>query len=156
MVTVQQWFARYEKHHKNKANKLIHWICIPLIMFSLLGLLFEVRLPFVPQYLGNLLNCAFLLIIITTIFYYRLSFKLMVGMVLVATIMLLVLFLLKNLVAIALWKISLVIFVLAWIGQFIGHKMEGQKPSFFEDLLFLLIGPLWLLGYVYRYLKISY
>ena len=42
-----------------------------------------------------------------------------------------------------LWQLSLGIFVLAWIGQFYGHKVEGKKPSFFKDLQFLLIGPLW-------------
>ena len=48
------------------------------------------------------------------------------------------------------------IFVLAWIGQFIGHKIEGEKPSFFEDLQFLLIGPDWLLGAIYQKLGIRY
>ena len=48
------------------------------------------------------------------------------------------------------------LFVVGWIIQFVGHKIEGQKPSFFEDLQFLLIGPLWLLSDVYRRLGISY
>jgi uncharacterized membrane protein YGL010W len=52
--------------------------------------------------------------------------------------------------------ISLVVFVLAWIGQFVGHRIEGKKPSFFEDLRFLLIGPLFVLGFLYRRLGISY
>ena len=43
-----------------------------------------------------------------------------------------------------------VLFVLAWVGQFIGHKIEGKKPSFFEDLQFLLVGPVWLLRFVYE------
>ena len=46
--------------------------------------------------------------------------------------------------------------MLAWIGQFIGHKIEGEKPSFFEDLQFLLIGPAWLLGAIYQKLGIRY
>jgi uncharacterized membrane protein YGL010W len=44
----------------------------------------------------------------------------------------------------------LAVFAIAWLGQFIGHKVEGAKPSFFKDLQFLLIGPLWLLSYVYQ------
>jgi uncharacterized membrane protein YGL010W len=52
--------------------------------------------------------------------------------------------------------VSLTVFVVAWIGQFIGHKIEGKKPSFFEDLRFLLIGPLFVLGFVYRRFKVAY
>jgi uncharacterized membrane protein YGL010W len=42
------------------------------------------------------------------------------------------------------------------VGQFIGHKIEGKKPSFFKDILFLLIGPLWLLSFIYKKVGISY
>jgi len=52
--------------------------------------------------------------------------------------------------------VSLGIFVIAWIGQFIGHKIEGKKPSFLEDLQFLLIGPAWLLHFIYKKLGIVY
>ena len=54
------------------------------------------------------------------------------------------------------WRLSLGIFVVAWIGQFIGHKIEGKKPSFFQDLQFLLIGPAWLMGFIFRKLHIKY
>ncbi len=54
------------------------------------------------------------------------------------------------------WRSALVVFVVAWIGQFIGHKIEGKKPSFLQDLQFLLIGPVWLLGFIYRNLGIRY
>jgi uncharacterized membrane protein YGL010W len=52
--------------------------------------------------------------------------------------------------------LSIAVFVVAWIGQFIGHKIEGKKPSFLEDLRFLLIGPLFVLGFLYRRLKWAY
>jgi len=55
-----------------------------------------------------------------------------------------------------LWAISLTLFVLAWIGQFIGHKIEGKKPSFFKDIQFLLVGPAWLMGFIYKRLGINY
>ena len=51
---------------------------------------------------------------------------------------------------------STAIFVVAWIGQFVGHKIEGKKPSFFEDLRFLLIGPLFVLSFLYRRLNFGY
>jgi uncharacterized membrane protein YGL010W len=50
--------------------------------------------------------------------------------------------------------LALFVFVLAWIGQFIGHKIEGKKPSFIKDIQFLLIGPIWLLSDIYNKLKI--
>jgi uncharacterized membrane protein YGL010W len=52
--------------------------------------------------------------------------------------------------------VSLGVFVIAWIGQFIGHKIEGKKPSFFDDLRFLLIGPLFVLSFLYRRFHIAY
>ena len=55
-----------------------------------------------------------------------------------------------------LWKTSLIIFIVAWIGQFIGHKIDGKKPSFLEDIQFLLIGPLWLLSFIYSKIGIKY
>ena len=55
-----------------------------------------------------------------------------------------------------LWIFSVIIFVIAWIGQFIGHKIEGKKPSFIEDLQFLLIGPAWLLSFIYKKIGIKY
>jgi uncharacterized membrane protein YGL010W len=55
-----------------------------------------------------------------------------------------------------LWVTCLLIFVLGWIGQFVGHAIEGKRPSFMKDIQFLLIGPLWLVGHLYRRLRISY
>jgi uncharacterized membrane protein YGL010W len=52
--------------------------------------------------------------------------------------------------------VSIAIFVLAWIGQFVGHQIEGKKPSFFDDVRFLLIGPLFVLSFLYRRLRVAY
>jgi uncharacterized membrane protein YGL010W len=54
------------------------------------------------------------------------------------------------------WRIFLGLFVLAWIGQFIGHQIEGHKPSFLKDVVFLLIGPAWLMHFIYKKLDIAY
>ena len=58
--------------------------------------------------------------------------------------------------AIGLAKVAFGIFVIAWIGQFIGHKIEGKKPSFLEDLQFLMVGPAWLLSFIYKKVGIKY
>lgn len=54
------------------------------------------------------------------------------------------------------WIIYLAVFVITWIFQFIGHKIEGKKPSFLKDLQFLLIGPIWLLGFILKKTGIRY
>jgi uncharacterized membrane protein YGL010W len=151
MKTVEQWFDAYGESHRNPVNKLIHWVCIPLIVMSLLGLLWEVRVPGGPGWL----NAAVLLMVAAMGWYTTLSKRLALGMALVTSALLGGVVGLSML-PIPLWISSLTIFVLAWVGQFIGHKLEGKKPSFFEDLQFLLVGPLWLLGFVYRRLGLRY
>jgi uncharacterized membrane protein YGL010W len=53
------------------------------------------------------------------------------------------------------WIVYLSIFVITWIFQFVGHKIEGKKPSFLKDLQFLLIGPIWLLHFVLKKLELN-
>ena len=77
-------------------------------------------------------------------------------MLLFSTLVIRALMAYERFATIPLWQTALVVFVLAWIGQFIGHSIEGKKPSFFQDVQFLLIGPIWLLGFVYRKLGIPY
>jgi uncharacterized membrane protein YGL010W len=134
-------FERYGESHRNKTNKAIHWVCVPLITWSLLAALWA----WTPV-------AAYVLIGAATLFYLSLSFTLAIGMLAVCAVMIFPLTQLSHNVL----AIAGVVFVLAWIGQFIGHKIEGKKPSFFEDLKFLLVGPAWLLAFVYRRLGIPY
>jgi len=53
-------------------------------------------------------------------------------------------------------QLSFGLFFIAWVGQFIGHKIEGKKPSFIDDLKFLMIGPAWLLHFIYQKIGIKY
>ncbi|MCA9710721.1 MAG: DUF962 domain-containing protein [Myxococcales bacterium] len=151
MKTAEQWFDQYGQSHRNPINERIHWVCIPLIMLSLLGLLRCVPLPVGPDWLDP----AVLLLILALGFYARLSVRLALGMLVIGGTLYLGTGWLGAL-PLPLWASSLAVFVLAWIGQFIGHAIEGKKPSFFEDVQFLLIGPLWLLGAVYRRFGIRY
>ena len=152
MRTINDWLTAYGVSHQNHTNKLIHWICVPAIMFSLLGLLYSI--PF-PVEKTVFLNWAGVFIGLTLLFYLRLSVAIFLGFVLVGSLMLWGNHQLAQVVP-SLALTSLAIFALAWIGQFIGHKIEGQKPSFFEDLQFLLIGPAWLLHFIYKRLGIPY
>ena len=146
--TIQDWFDEYSQSHQNPTNKLIHWICVPSIFFSIVCLL-----SLVP--VAGILNLAGILMIFATVFYARLSPKLAAGLLLFYIICFIAAIQLSQL-PIALWKIALSIFVIAWIGQFYGHKIEGKKPSFLKDLQFLLIGPAWLLGFIYKRFGIKY
>jgi uncharacterized membrane protein YGL010W len=144
---------QYGESHQNSVNKMIHWICVPLILFSLLGLLWAVPFPhlnFLGKYNG-FLNWASFLIAFSGYYYYRLSPVLSYMMILIVFAMsLLVVQLEKWEIAggPALWLVCAVIFTVAWVGQFIGHRIEGKKPSFLQDVKFLLIGPIWLLHFI--------
>ena len=155
MKSIQSWLDDYGDSHRNPVNKRIHWICVPLIMLSVLGFLWGVPRPAAFAAYGVYANWATLTILASLIYYALLSPRLAAGMLLVSAIMCLVLQGLTQLPW-PLWWSCLAIFVGAWIGQFIGHKIEGKKPSFFKDLQFLLIGPVWLLADVYERLGFGY
>jgi uncharacterized membrane protein YGL010W len=151
MRTAQEWLDAYGESHQNPINKTIHWVCIPWIMISLLGLLASIPSPFESPWL----SWASGLIVFAVVYYAMLSIPLAVGMAVVGSVMLGIMIGIAHL-PLPLWATSLTIFVVAWIGQFIGHKIEGKKPSFFEDLQFLLIGPMWLLAAIYRRMGLAY
>jgi uncharacterized membrane protein YGL010W len=151
MRTVQDWLDAYGASHQNPTNKKIHWICIPPIMVTLAALL-----KLIPDPFDNpLLHWGSLFIALVTVYYATLSPKLSIGMSLVGAGIIAAVYGLDQL-PVPLRISAPTIFVGAWIGQFIGHTIEGKKPSFFQDLQFLLIGPLWLLAAIYRKVGLSY
>ncbi len=160
MNTMQQWFDAYGASHQNATNKAIHWICVPLIFFTIIGILSLIPFGFVQQYLADAwwpyVHVGTLLLIFGIVFFIRLSLPVAVGMVLVSMAMLWLVHRTHLLLGEQAGLFFIIVFVLAWIGQFIGHKIEGAKPSFFDDLKFLMIGPAWLLHFIYRKLGISY
>ena len=126
-TSIQAWLERYAESHQHPTNKRIHHICVPLIFMTLVGFLYNLNITF-----------ALIISFLAGLFYGRLGIRpLLIFLILVA-------------ISVAITKaltisnpILLLMFILAWIGQFIGHRIEGVKPSFMEDLQFLLIGPLW-------------
>jgi uncharacterized membrane protein YGL010W len=154
--SADQWFAEYGESHQHHANELIHWICVPLIFFSVLGFIWEIPVSESWETAMPWFNWSIVAIALATLFYTWLSPTLAVGMLAFMTVCQTVHLRLEMRAPWPVWKICLVIFVLAWIGQFIGHKIEGQKPSFFKDVVFLLIGPAWLLHFLYKKLRIEY
>lgn len=156
MKTSHQWFAEYGESHQNKTNKTIHWICIPLIMFSLIGLLWSIPTPEIFSQFSFPVNYGTLFLALAMVYYMMLSIPLALGMMLVGAAIVFGNLYLATHIAIPLWLVSIIIFAVAWVGQFIGHNIEGKKPSFFKDLQFLLIGPLWLMSFIFKKLNISY
>jgi uncharacterized membrane protein YGL010W len=154
MRSIQSWLDEYGESHRNPLNKRLHWVCVPLIVLSVIGLLWSIPVP-AAWATHSHFNWGIVLIALALIYYYVLAWRLALGMTLVMLVMIAVVQAASQL-SIALWLLSLTIFVIAWIGQFIGHKVEGKKPSFFKDIQFLLIGPLWLLAFVYRRAGLSY
>ncbi|TMH22487.1 MAG: DUF962 domain-containing protein [Betaproteobacteria bacterium] len=141
MAKADALFERYGRHHRNPLNKALHWICVPLIVWSVLGLLWSVA----PL-------AAYVALAAVLAFYLCLSVPLALGMAVVLAVMLYALTWLGERTLV----VSAAVFVGAWIGQFVGHAIERSRPSFLEDLRSFLVGPAWLLGFVYRRLGIAY
>ena len=153
MKTIKQWLNEYGESHQDKTNKTIHWICVPIIFFSITGLLFSIKLPF--QLAGIELNVAMFALLAAVIYYFFLSRTIWVGLLLFTFVCLMFCYLIEQANILPLWLLCAILFIVAWIGQFYGHNVEGKKPSFFKDLQFLLIGPAWLMSFIYKRLGIK-
>jgi len=156
MKTLDWLLNKYGESHLNTTNKLIHWICVPSIVFSLVGLLKSI--PFLVSR-DMFLNWAGFVLIGALVYYLRLSISMFLGFCVISFLVLwgnhkIFLAMDRSYGGLALF--SILLFTIAWIGQFIGHKIEGKKPSFLEDIQFLLIGPAWLLHFIYTKLGIRY
>jgi uncharacterized membrane protein YGL010W len=151
MRTLDQWFAEYAVSHQNKTNQLIHYICVPTIFFSIVGLVMSIPpgplTQIFPMYIPFLENWAVVVLILVLLFYFRLSISMGFKVLIFAAFCIAGNYYI-SLVAL-LWLVSLIIFALAWIGQFYGHKIEGKKPSFLKDIQFLLIGPAWVIRKIF-------
>ena len=155
MSKIERLLGEYKESHQNETNQLIHWIFVPLIFLSVIGILWDVKLPIELDFLGGEpLNVAMIVALLVFAYYLSLSFAISVGMLTITGIGMLACYFYNG--ALSVWVISLGIFVVSWIMQFVGHKVEGKKPSFFKDLEFFLVGPMWVLAKLYNKLGIKY
>jgi len=138
---VDQLLAHYGESHRNPRNEVIHFIAIPLIMLSLVGLLFAAH-PWI----------AYAFVAASMVYYARLSAPFLVAMALLSALALVLVHAMGSQVL----PISAAIFVGAWIAQFVGHRIEGKKPSFFEDLQYLWVGPLFVLSHLFTKMGIRW
>ncbi|GBF31369.1 hypothetical protein MnTg04_01329 [bacterium MnTg04] len=155
MRPADDWFNDYGESHQNPTNKTIHWICVPLILLTVFGMLWATPVPAAMASVSPWLNWATIVMVLALVYYFALSPSLGAGM---SIVLALFAYILHTLAAAGLPMMiaSVSVFVLAWIGQFVGHRIEGKKPSFFKDIQFLMIGPIWLLGFIYRRMGVNY
>ena len=156
MQDLQHLLDEYASSHTNPVNELIHWICVPLIVWSVIALLWSLPFPERLQIEGAPLNWATIALVLSQLYYFRLSINLGTGVFLFNTFLLWLTAMIDVSSPWPLWLIATIVFIQAWIGQFVGHVIEGQRPSFFKDLQFLLIGPAWLMSFVYKQLGLRY
>lgn len=163
---LQKYLSDYGVCHQNQTNRLIHKICVPLIMWSLIGILGCFRWSIE----GFQISAAEIVALPALLFYrnlgrgtFYLMFAMIAGMIWSHRLMEQLTFVdpllfgmgwtHPEIVAEGVWEWTwasrgafyILIFTFAWIGQFVGHRIEGRKPSFFQDVFFLLIGPLWVI-----------
>ena len=157
MKKIDSLLNEYGESHKNKTNKLIHWICVPLIYLSIVGLVRAIPSDLLSnEYLSEkYFNWASLTVMLVMMYYLSMSLMLTLGMTIFSFICLYICNTLISLNLSILW-FSLGIFIVSWVFQFIGHKIEGKKPSFLKDIQFLMIGPAWLMHFIYKKLNIKY
>ena len=153
MKKINSLLNQYGESHKNGTNKLIHWICVPAIFFSIVGLVSIIPFPWeIYIYEGINLSWALIALVLVLLYYVSLSVSLSLGMLLFS-IGCIFLCSKINVSIYALW-IYIGIFAFSWVFQFIGHNIEGKKPSFLQDIQFLLIGPAWLMHFILKKLNI--
>lgn len=145
MRSLNSLLDEYAESHQNPFNQVIHKICVPAIMLSIIGLLWAIpQAPFMPA----LVNWSTITVSFIMVYYLVLSRKYFLLMAPVIALMYYVIFLVDG--AGYVLSFSIIVFILSWVFQLWGHKVEGKKPSFLKDLLFLLIGPLWVLKALLR------
>jgi len=150
------WLDEYGESHQNKVNKRIHWICVPIIFWTVMAFIFAIPSPALLNEVSLHLNWATIGAVLIMIFYARLSVSLTVGMAVFTAACYF------SIVAFdAVWPdylvgFSAVVFIIAWAVQFYGHEVEGKKPSFLKDVQYLMIGPAWLMSFTYKKMGLKY
>lgn len=156
MRTLDNLLDEYGESHRNAVNKAIHWVCVPVIVWTVIALLWSLPFPVDDSGRPVPLNWAVVVLVLAQIYWFRLSLRLGLGLLLFNMVLIQFTALVAATAAWPLWQMAVALFVVAWVGQFIGHVIEGKRPSFLKDLQFLLIGPAWLMAFVYRATGLKY
>ena len=140
MRQIDKLLDQYGESHQNSTNIWIHGLAVPSIFFVTIGLIYVIP---VPEMIAKFdITFAHILAVPMLMYYFKLSGPIGAAMTLL-TIAVFGGISALEMLDVSVWQFSLVLFVVMWVLQFIGHKIEGKKPSFFDDLRFLLVGPAW-------------
>ncbi len=146
MRTIEDLLKEYGESHQTPVNKIIHWVCIPLLLYCTFGMIWLIPVPDSFKQISFPINWATILMVVVFVYYSQLSRKLSYGMVFIYSGIIGLQFQLIKTYGNGLFLPLFISFVIGWILQFIGHQIEGKKPAFMKDMQFLLIGPLWLIN----------
>jgi uncharacterized membrane protein YGL010W len=148
MGDMQHWLDSYSADHQHPTNRILHWICVPLILWCVIALMWTVP---VPPFLGRPGFWAVGMLVLAFAWYWKHSHRLGAALLIaMALLALLTELIYRQLGPMSLRVLAGGVFVVAWIGQFIGHAIEGRRPSFLTDLAYLLVGPAWLMDKLLR------
>ena len=145
MKTLTDQLAQYAAYHRDRRNIATHFVGIPMIVLALAILLSRPQWRIAP--LPFDMTPALVLFVCATIYYIALDLTLGLAMALISAICLVIGAQLA-IAATAIWAGSgIALFIVGWVFQFIGHvAYEHRKPAFADDLIGLLIGPLFVLA----------
>jgi uncharacterized membrane protein YGL010W len=145
---IEALLAEYGESHQNETNKAVHWVCVPVIVWTVMAGLYAIPQP---GFMADLawLNWLTLVLAASLVYYVFLSPTLALGVGIYAAVSYWLVLGVER-AGWVVWQVALVLFILAWAGQFWGHKIEGKKPSFLKEIQFLMIGPAWLLSFIYK------
>jgi len=154
--SADQWFAEHTLVHTGNDRDYIHWICVPLLFLSVLGLLWSIPVPatiaaFLPGFRWSLPAIA-----VALIYYARVSLPLTIGLLGFILLTLVVISQVALRAPWPVWQVCVVLFVVGWIGELVGRVLDRRVPSLGRDLVFIVIGPAWLMSKLYRRLGLRY
>ena len=152
MKSIDQWLSEYGESHQNPTNKMVHFVCVPVIFFTIVGLFYSIPTLFTIS--GYPITVAHIVLLFVTVYYALLSVPLSIGMFLFGVLCLLLCQAIQQATG-HLLLVSIGLFVIAWIFQFWGHNVEGKKPSFLKDVQYLMIGPAWIMSFLFKKIGLS-
>ena len=154
MRPVDALLDQYSDDHRNATNQWIHLLCVPAIVWSVTALLWTIPVP--PGWFRPGAFAGFAMVAALA-WYWRMSPRLWIGITIAFIGFAWIDYAIASRYGMrGLLVTAIAVFVVAWLGQFYGHKVEGKRPSFFTDLKFLLVGPMWTLRKLYQRMGLSY
>lgn len=144
MKTLVDQLAQYAEYHRDGRNILTHFVGVPMILFAVVILLSRPGWAWGDS--GLVVSPAVLAALAASVYYMLLDTRYGIALAVVLGGMLSVgVWLAQQTTVLWLgWGVGL--FVVGWVIQFVGHYWEGRKPAFMDDIVGLLIGPLFVLA----------